>query len=75
LPEASPSPSAEELRRAEQARRTVEYRLSYGDYREVNGIKVPFRLRRSVDGKPIEEVTFETVRLNGRIAANTFEAK
>jgi hypothetical protein len=53
----------------------VEYRLYYGDYRDVDGIKVPFRLQRSIDGKPTEELTFDRVKINGKIDAKTFDVK
>lgn len=60
---------------AEAKRRTVEYRLYYGDYREVDGIMVPFKLQRSIDGKPSEELTLENVKVNGRIDPREFEVK
>jgi hypothetical protein len=60
---------------AEAKLRTVEYRLFYGDYREVDGVKVPFSLERSIDGKPTEQLTLEKVRINGRIDPKKFEAK
>jgi len=65
----------EQRKELEAKRRTVEYRLYYADYRDVDGIKVPFRLQRSIDGKPTEELTFEKVRINGKIDAKTFNVK
>jgi len=65
----------EQRKELEAKRRTVEYRLYYGDYRDVDGIKVPFKLQRSIDGKPTEELTFEKVRINGKIDAQTFNVK
>jgi hypothetical protein len=59
----------------EAKRRTVEYRLYYGDYRDVDGIKVPFKLQRSIDGKPTEELTFDKVKINAKIDAKTFDVK
>jgi hypothetical protein len=59
----------------EAKRRTVEYRLYYGDYRDVDGIRVPFTLQRSIDGKPTEELTFDKVRINGKIDARAFDVK
>jgi hypothetical protein len=55
--------------------RVVEYRLYYGDYRDVDGIKVPFKLQRSIDGKPAEEVTLEKVKINAKIDPKKFETK
>jgi hypothetical protein len=65
----------EQRKEAEAKRRTVEYRLYYGDYRETDGIMVPFKLQRSIDGKPTEELTFEKVKVNGKIDARLFETK
>jgi hypothetical protein len=52
----------------------VEYRLYYADFRDVNGTKWPFRLRRAVGGQTIEETTFDRIRINARIDAKKFEA-
>ena len=65
----------EQRKKAEAERRVVEYRLYYGDYREVDGIKVPFRLQRSIDGKPTEELTLDTVKINGKIDPRKFDVK
>ncbi len=54
--------------------RVVEYRLFYADYRAVDGVMLPFRLERSIDGKPTEEITFDKVKVNGKIDAKTFAA-
>jgi hypothetical protein len=62
----------EQMKEAEAKRRVVEYRLFYGDYRAVDGVQVPHRLQRSVDGKPTEEVTFEKVKVNAKIDAKKF---
>ena len=52
----------------------VEYRMYYADFREVNGIKWPFRVRRAVGGQTIEETTFDRVRINAKIDPKKFEA-
>ncbi len=65
----------EQRKEAEAKRRTVEYRIYYGDFREVDGIQVPFKLQRSIDGKPIEEVTFDKVKINGKIDQKKFDVK
>jgi hypothetical protein len=62
----------EQRKEAEAKRRVVEYRLFYGDYRAVDGVQVPHRLQRSIDGKPTEEVTFEKVKVNAKIDAKKF---
>src|SRR6185295_5671708 len=55
------------MKEAEAKRRTVEYRLYYGDYQDVSGVKLPFKLQRSIDGKPSEEMTLEKVKINQKI--------
>lgn len=58
---------------AEANRRIVEFRVYYSDYQDVSGVKLPFRLQRSVDGKPAEEVTLEKIKVNGKIDPKKFE--
>jgi hypothetical protein len=62
----------EQQKEAEAKRRVVEYRLFYADYRAVDGVQVPYRLQRSVDGKPAEEITFDKVKVNAKIDAKKF---
>ena len=52
----------------------VEYRMYYADYREVDGLKLPFRIRRAVAGETIEETTFDRIRINAKIDPRKFEA-
>jgi len=58
---------------AESKLRIVEYRLYYGDYKDVDGVKVPTRLSRSIDGKASDEIQLEKVRINPKIDAKKFE--
>ena len=51
----------------------VDNRLYYADYRTVNGIKWPFRLRRAVAGATIEETTFDRITVNVKIDARKVE--
>jgi hypothetical protein len=51
----------------------VEHRLYYGDFREVNGTKWPFRIRHAVAGETTEETTFDRIRINVKIDAKKFE--
>lgn len=51
----------------------VEHRLYYGDFRDVNGTKWPFRIRHAVAGQTIEETTFDRIRVNVKIDARRFE--
>jgi hypothetical protein len=51
----------------------VEYRIYYADYRDVDGMKFPFRLRRAVGADTVEETIFDRFRINGRIDPKKFE--
>ena len=42
----------------------IEHRLYYSDYRDVDGMQFPFRLRRAVAGQTTEETTFDRFRIN-----------
>ena len=53
----------------------VEYRLYYADYRDVDGLKLPFRLRRAVGADTTEETNIDRYRINTRIDARKFEAR
>jgi hypothetical protein len=57
---------------AEAKRRTVEYRLYYGDYQAVGGVKLPHRIQRSIDGKTTEEMNVESYKVNAKIDQDTF---
>ena len=62
----------EQMKEAEAKRRLVEYRLFYGDYKTVAGAKLPHSFRRSIDGKVVEELTFDRVRVNQKIDEDKF---
>lgn len=51
----------------------VEHRLYFGDYREVEGVRFPFRLRRAIGSETTEETTFDRFRINTRIDPRKFE--
>lgn len=57
----------------EAAKKTVEHRLYLSEYREIDGVKIPHMLVRSVDGNTTEELTLERVKLNARIDAKKFK--
>jgi len=61
-----------QMKEAEAKRRTVEFRIFYSDYQQVDGVTLPHRFQRSVDGKPTEEVVFESVKVNPKIDAKKF---
>jgi hypothetical protein len=50
----------------------VEHRIYFADYRDVDGVRLPFRLRRAIGADTTEETTFDRYRLNARIAADRF---
>jgi hypothetical protein len=52
----------------------IEYRVYYADFRDVDGMKWPFRLRRAIAGETIEETTFDRFRINAKIDPRKFEA-
>ena len=53
----------------------TDTRLYYGDFREMDGLKWPFRLRRAVAGETVEETTFDRFRLNPKIDPKKFSQK
>jgi hypothetical protein len=59
---------------APPAQPAPESRLYFADYRDVKGVKWPFRIRRAVGGNTIEETTFDRVEINVKIDPKKFEA-
>lgn len=51
----------------------VEHRLYFADYRDVDGVRFPFRLRRAIGTETTEETTFDRFRINTRIDPRKFE--
>jgi hypothetical protein len=51
----------------------VEHRLYFADYRDVDGVRFPYRLRRAIGAETTEETTFDRFRLNSRIDPRKFE--
>jgi hypothetical protein len=58
--------------RAKTMATPIEYRLYYADYRDVDGLKWPFRLRRAIGPDTTEETTFDRFRLNTKIDPRKF---
>ena len=50
----------------------VEHRMYYADYRDVDGVRLPFRLRRAIGTDTTEETTFDRFRLNTKIDPRKF---
>ena len=53
----------------------IDYRIYYADFRDVDGMKWPFRLRRAIAGETIEETTFDRIRINAKIDPKKFEVR
>jgi hypothetical protein len=60
--------------RAKAQATPVENRLYFADYRDVDGLKLPFRLRRAIGAETTEETTFDRYRVNTRIDPKKFDA-
>ncbi len=52
-----------------------ESRLFFADYRDVSGLKLPFRLRRAVGSDTVEETTFDNFKINPKIDPKKFEVR
>src|SRR5262245_6860934 len=78
-------PDSERVRRAEPSAHdtaggtpsphVVDIALYFDDYRSVDGVMLPHHIARSVDGKPTEEMTFKTIKVNPVFKPGTFEAR
>jgi hypothetical protein len=53
----------------------TEHRIYYADYREVDGLKLPFRIRRAVGAITTEETVFDRFRINTKIDPRKFEVR
>jgi hypothetical protein len=60
---------------AAPAPQVVDIALFLDDYKSVDGVMLPHHIARSVDGKPTEETTFKTIRINPAFKPDTFAAK
>lgn len=72
-PPAGPPPAAATPAAPLQPPAAVEHRLYFADYREVDGLQLPFRLRRAVGPDTTEETTFDRFRINARVDPRRFE--
>jgi hypothetical protein len=52
-----------------------ENHLYFADYRDVDGLQFPFRLRRAVGADTVEETTFDRFKLNAKIDPKRFEVR
>jgi hypothetical protein len=50
-----------------------EQRMFFAEYQDVNGLKLPFRIRRAVGSETTEETTFDRYRINAKVDPRRFE--
>jgi hypothetical protein len=50
-----------------------EQRLYFADYRDVDGLKLPFRIRRAAGAETTEETTFDRYRINAKVDPRRFD--
>jgi hypothetical protein len=62
-------------KKAMASTRPTENRIYYADYRDVDGLKLPFRIRRAVGATTVEETTFDRYRINAKVDPRKFEVR
>ena len=65
----------ERVKKAEAARRVVEYRLFYANYEPRGAIRLPTRLQQMIDGRVTEEITFDRIEVNPSIDPDRFRSR
>jgi len=60
---------------AMKSARPTENRIYYADYRDVDGLKLPFRIRRAVGAATIEETVFDRYRINSKVDPRKFAVR
>jgi len=55
------------------AKPAPEQRLYFADYRDVDGLKLPFRIRRAAGTDTTEETTFDRYRINAKVDPRRFD--
>ena len=64
----------EERRKAAEANlKTVEYRVYYGDFKNVDGLKLPHKFQQSIAGNASSEITIDKFKVNPKVDAKQFE--
>jgi hypothetical protein len=53
----------------------VEQRMFFADYRNVDGLQLPFRIRRAAGAETTEETTFDRFRINAKLDPRRFETR
>jgi hypothetical protein len=62
-------------KKAMASTRPTENRIYYADYRDVDGLKLPFRIRRAVGATTVEETMFDRYRINTKVDPRKFEVR
>ena len=65
-------PTQEEMQKLMANRKTIEYRIFFADWKEVDGIQFPHALQRATAGTTTEEWTIAKVKVNPKIDAKKF---
>ena len=60
---------------AATAPQIVDIQMFLDDYKSVDGVMLPHHISRSIDGKPSEEWTFKTIKVNPAFKPDTFSGK
>jgi hypothetical protein len=47
--------------------------MFFADYKEVDGLKLPFRIRRAAGADTTEETTFDRYRINAKVDPRRFD--
>ena len=74
-PAGAPPPGSPAAGRSGPPPAPVEYRIYYADYRDVDGLQWPFRLRRATGADTTEETTFDRFKINTKIDPKKFEVR
>jgi hypothetical protein len=61
--------------KALQQAKPAENRIYYADYRDTDGLKLPFRIRRAIGAMTTEETTFDRFRINAKVDPKKFEVR
>ena len=76
VPQLAATPDSKERRRTmEFASRKGEITLTFEDRREVDGVLVPHRIRRTIPGQTLEDVRFDRIALNAKLDAASFRVQ
>ena len=63
------------MKAAEANRKTVEYRVYYGHYQDVDGLKLPHSFQQSIAGEAATEITIDKYKVNPKIDPKRFTPK